>query len=369
MRRLGKILTLAYWILLTGCSTPYRPPVVVGDSHSFPGISEIAKKGAPGPINILLVHGMCTHDTTWAHNQIAAIAHQIDSSYIAPKPVPDAQPPASEIQTISQKLHLSGSDYQFSAIVWSPLTSQLKKDLDYDKTGPYSDCGSQSAEERTCKPQRARFNGEIKNSLMDDCLVDALIYEGAKSHDVILEKMVQSLKSVLQPSANDNNSTVIFISESLGSKILYDALQHMLKQKDGSEMKVLAQTAVNQLGIIFMGANQLPMLGLADKGVTIKAPGAMGENDSLSDILKNWKPQSGNKHLTSLSVVAFTDPNDLLSYGLLPDQYASDKVNVANVLVSNRKTWFWVFEEPYGAHTGYLDNNDVQKFLVSGWRK
>lgn len=355
---------------LTGCSTPYRPPVIVNDSKSFPGIAEIARRGAPGPVNVLLVHGMCTHDTAWVLNAITGIAQQIDSNYVAEKTAFDAgRPLAPEIQTVSQRLNLLGVDFQFSAFVWSPLTAKLKSELSYDRTGPFSDCGSSGAEEETCKPRRARFNGELKSSLMDDCLVDALIYEGARNHQIIREKMVQSLKNILDSSFKREGTTNVFISESLGSKILYDALQYMLNEEDGSALKVVAQTAVNQLGVIFMGANQLPVLSLADKDIAEKRATPSSGADPLVDILHKWTPQRGNKNLSSLSVVAFTDPNDLLSYGLRPKDYSSDKVHVANVLVSNRDTWFGVFEEPFGAHIGYLDNEDVRKLIISGWSK
>ena len=51
---------LAPLLLLGACSTPYHPPVVVRDSMRFPGVAAIAAASGARPVDLILVHGMCT---------------------------------------------------------------------------------------------------------------------------------------------------------------------------------------------------------------------------------------------------------------------------------------------------------------------
>jgi hypothetical protein len=67
-----------------------------------------------------------------------------------------------------------------------------------------------------------------------------------------------------------------------------------------------------------------------------------------------------------LTLVAFNDPNDLLSYRLLPSRYATEDVAVADVLVSNDKTYIGFVERPDTAHTEYTANKDVATAIACG---
>lgn len=365
-RRMIGMLSIVVW--LAGCSTPYRPPVVVHDSDGFPGIKRIIKEGRQAPLEVLLVHGMCTHDKNWAHEAIDGIARKIDPSYTRPKTSPSGPAVPKQIQVITQTSQLAGATVQLTALVWSPLTSDLKQQLAYDKTGSYTDCRFAGNTEENCKPKRSRFNGRFKDGLLNDCLADAMIY-GGLSYETIRSEMANTLERVLGGVPNNQAGTLVFITESLGSKILYDAMTYMLMHEPGSKMHTVAAQAVNNLGLVFMGANQLPMLDLArqDASVARTVVAPYLQNDSLAKLLDLRRRQPGPKAVQRLAIVAFTDPNDLLSYRLRRSQYASADVGVANVLVSNRRTWLGLIEEPYGAHTGYLDNPDVQRILMNGW--
>lgn len=366
-----KVFGLVVW--LAGCSTPYRPPVVVHDSDDFPGINQLLKEDSQRPLDVLLVHGMCTHDSKWAHQAIDKIAKKIDPHY-APKPGSSESAQPNEIQIVTQTSQLAGATVRLTALVWSPLTSNLKQQLAYDRTGTYNDCSKAGNTEENCKPRRSHYNGQFKDGLLNDCLADALIYEG-RSHKAIRLEMANTLKRVLEDSSGNQAATLVFISESLGSKILYDALDYMLKQKGekgDDRMRALAAGAMNQLALVFMGANQLPMLRLAEQNalaVKTVAPPSPPQQDSLASLLDLRRRQPGPKRIQRLAIVAITDPNDLLSYRLLRSQYASADVAIANVLVSNKTTWLGQIEEPYGAHTTYLDNPDVERLIMTGWER
>jgi hypothetical protein len=57
-----------------------------------------------------------------------------------------------------------------------------------------------------------------------------------------------------------------------------------------------------------------------------------------------------------IQIVAFTDPNDLLSYRLTPEAVGNDGVQMANVIVSNAPTYLGFLERPDTAHCGYAGN-------------
>jgi len=68
-----------------------------------------------------------------------------------------------------------------------------------------------------------------------------------------------------------------------------------------------------------------------------------------------------------LLLTRFTDPNDLLSYRLLPARYAAPDVAVADVLVSNARTWLGLVEDPVAAHLDYLENPEVGELIACGY--
>jgi hypothetical protein len=67
-----------------------------------------------------------------------------------------------------------------------------------------------------------------------------------------------------------------------------------------------------------------------------------------------------------LTVVAFTDPNDLLSYRLVPEAIGTADVRLINVILSNAPTIGGWVERPDVAHMGYGDNPWVMRYLVEG---
>jgi hypothetical protein len=357
------LLTLLVPGLLAACSTPYRPPVVVRDSAPFPGIANLVQAGDGHPLDVILVHGMCTHDAGWANRSIDRIAGVVSAN------VPtQAASGANGIQLIERTQQIGSTPVRFHALVWSSLTAPLKHQLDYDNTGTPSECSAAGKGE--CKPVRASFNGYVKDKLLNDCLSDAVIYEG-QSHDAIRDAMIESVSRILESNPNGDR-TLAVVAESLGSKILFDALSAMLESRQ-PRTQVLGLQASRRLGLVFMAANQLPILGLAEQdiGQREQRPGARAaqEPDALRRFLELRRRQSAPRAetLARLAVVAFTDPNDLLTYRLLPARYAAPDVAVADVLVSNARSWLGLIENPVAAHLDYLANPDVGDLIACGW--
>lgn len=106
-------------ILLTACSTPYRPAVVVRDSVPFPGIAGVIAADKGRPVDVILVHGICTHDASWAEKTIDQLAGIVEAH--APRAAAAA---GNGIQLIERTEQVAGGTVRFHAIVWSPMTSR-----------------------------------------------------------------------------------------------------------------------------------------------------------------------------------------------------------------------------------------------------
>lgn len=355
--------------VLSACATPYSPLVIVKGSQNFVGLAD--QLSPERPLDVVLVHGMCTHDEAWAEGAMRMLTATIDPN-ISLGPRDNKAPSLSEripppaVRVVKADAVIAGSLLRMTGIIWSPLTASLKEQLSYDDTGEPTDC----AADATCKPKRAKLNGLAKDKLLNDCLSDAMAYQGA-SRPVMRAAMIAAFTEAFKDTPADTR--IVLISDSLGSKLSFDALSEMLLSANPSQAKSVAA----RVGQIFMNANQLPILGLADQVVSaspgvaavVAMPG--GPPDSLQRFLalRLASDLKANNVGQRLAIIAFTDPNDLLSYRLLPSRYASPDVAVSDVLVSNEKTIFGLVERPDMAHTKYITNPDVAKAIACGHPK
>lgn len=374
------LMLLASLLALTGCATPFSPPVFVAGGANFPGLVDLIQKSDGKPVDVVLVHGMCTHDEAWAEGAIDGIVKAVDAN-LAPSRSPAARAaaaPRPEIRVVTRQVELAGGTVRFSALIWSPLTAGLKQQLTYDNTGEPSDCST--ADE--CKPKRALVNGVLKDVLLNDCLADAMIYQGV-SRTTIRDAMVKTLTKLISDGEAMTKAQriapghIMLVSASLGSKVAFDALAHMVEGPVSADTKVAGESAVSRLALVMMGANQLPILGLADQdigGAGIRAE-AERQGDSLATLLKARErqlrasrpgPGAAASTFTDLHLVAFTDPNDLLSYRLQPSRYAAGNLRISDVLVSNDNTYFGLLERPDTAHTRYNANPEVTVRIACG---
>lgn len=364
--RLHAVVMTAGFTLMAACSTPYNSPVVVRDSTPFPGIANVIQQDAARPVDVVLVHGMCTHDSAWAHATMDNITRTIRTN-TGTAPDETNLAAANQIQVVERSDKTAGGMVNFHTLLWSPMSATLKQQLAYDKTGKPTDCGKDDE----CRPKRAHYNGLLKDTLLNDCLSDAMIYQG-QSHVYIKQSMIDAVARVLEGAEQRSGQApgpLIVVAESLGSKLLFDALSDMLRPEAPAHLHELGQRAAQRMAIVFMVGNQLPILGLAEQTL---APGAtnFGPPDALQRFLtlrRAGQQTPKRENLSKLAVVAFTDPNDLLSYQLMPTRYAGPDVTIADVLVSNSSTWFGLLEDPFGAHLDYLKNPDVGGMIACGW--
>jgi len=133
---------------------------------------------------------------------------------------------------------------------------------------------------------------------------------------------------------------------------------------------------------VFMNANQLPFLELS----RVTPPGS--EDDEVSWLgrfpcesgvpgLTRHSNSSVNSQPKPVQIVAFTDPNDALSYHLTKRflkhcTHLSGKqyrpIRIINVRVSNVKWDFGIFANPQKAHSdGFRSNKAAIEMLVNGY--
>lgn len=365
------LLSLPLLLSLAACTMPYRPAQFLEAGTTFPGLAQFVEQAPGQQIDVLLVHGMCTHDASWATDTVRQLADALAAN--VPPPVPAAaraQGDTAQIDIIPSTVPTGGGAIRFQSLIWSPLTTPLKQQLCYDQSDKSAIC--QGTPPYT--PARAGINAKVKDILMDDCLPDALIYQGVARDDIQLRMRDAVLRAT---DGAAQGTPLVVISESLGSKILFDTLSRMLDERgaggpEATRAANAAQQTLDRLAYLVMAANQIPILGLADQGL----PSAIGRRtapqDSLQRVLERRRagvaaPANATATaLQGLTLVAFTDPNDLLSYTLQKEKYERKGVVVHNVLVSNARTWFGAFENPLDAHVRYLDNPDVGRLISCG---
>ncbi|NVD69212.1 hypothetical protein HUX88_01400 [Duganella sp. BJB1802] len=347
-------------LTLCACTTPYQPPQPLDANTNFPGLIDLAARAGGKSADVLLVHGICTHDASWAGVVVSQLMQPLTAA-TSPTSTRAAGTGGPQIQIVSSNVATSAGKLRFDALIWSPLTTPLKRQLCYDQTGKSSVC--EGAPPFT--PSRARLNARFKDGLIDDCLPDALVYQGV-ARDDIQRRMRDAILQVMGTSETSPEVPLVVISHSMGSKILFDTLLRMSEEAPGSPAALVAQRAVDRLRLLVMAANQIPLLSLADQqiGAAPLAPAS----DSLQRLLQ--KRMNARRTAAAvdqrLTLVAFTDPNDLLSYTLPADRYAGEGVVVYNILASNAPTYFGLLERPDYAHLNYLTNAGVGRLITCG---
>ncbi len=365
--------------LAAGCSTPYCDGVVVGERTTFRGVADFL--GA-NPLDVVLVHGMCSQPDGWADAAIDALGTAVGAHVrpAAPAPQPktfDAVP--TVIVHDRPGGRIAGYEVHYRGVEWGAMTQPLKERLAYDATAAEAnDCRVGDA--AACRPVRAELNGRLKDRLLNDCLADALAYQGRR--DAIRQSMVDALTAIAGADGPGDAATarpLVVVSSSLGSKIVFDALRAMLDAPAGSTEKSAVDRLATRLAAVYMQANQWPILALADPPDVARGGGAgvaaaaSPPVDAAVSVLRDLAAARvrvaavDRPTLAALQVVAFTDPNDLLAYrlrGSAIDALAGP-LTVADVLVSNRSTWFGWVENPLGAHD-YADTPAVARFIACG---
>ena len=222
------------------------------------------------------------------------------------------------------------------------------------------------------KDKRAWANALLKSQLLDDALPDVTFYMnesgGQRVREVIEDALLRALSNEGVTLANLSTGAVptaraaplFIISESLGSKIVVDSLQEF---ESNPRSQAFARQARGNIHSLFLLANQIPLLNLGEQD-------SYGHPDSYQHLKKFAQARSdfrrGRLSDSPLQIVAFSDPNDLLSYQLQSDAVPRQDAVISNVIVSNDCTYFGLVENPDTAHTHYFETTPVANAIAHG---
>lgn len=422
-RTMGAVAALSTACLAYGCVS--TPIVLPSDNDTFSGMNALFEDSRQPlepesrRLRILIIHGMGTTSPDNFNGFISSLANRLRLHQIAPPPSPVfpkqclepspaaaglIRPPPITIDVdnapIKDRARLYTYDFglgvtptpdelpilSISFLLWSPLTSAVKCDA-------LAENGA---------PPRQLFAGAAKD-FIDDYLADVALYAGSYREAAMRPSIEKGLCYFIGGSPSDNgvgcrhktyHDPTAIITHSLGSYMLMDALHDQLTrgQPPGGLNRFSAAAQVLQrTQFVYMMANQLALLDLttltsypqsatAEAQKQSLAPDVRGFASMLNTFAREWselklrspvrmQAQIQNAEPENRQIIAFSDPNDILSWLVqthnldLPE----DKVFLANVYTANNEFAIPpLFSDPAGAHTGYFDNRTVLELMVCG---
>jgi hypothetical protein len=383
-------LTLALALpMLAACTRPYAEPIIVAEPQpqadaSFPGFTQLIDEATARKTTMQFIwtHGMCEHHEIWARDRIDRIKAAMSASETV---LPHDLEQPGKLALIPASFHAPNGDFSGSFILWSPMTAGLKQALDADRPGadpaqrfPY---------------RRATLNNSLKVGLMNDCLADAVVYLGPNGDPIraaMQEAVCRALGGTMAPrqpcdlTGADLDRPLAIVTESLGSKFLFDAVRALFPEGGtASAQRSALERRLASVRVVYLVANQIPLLDVAGKPTAATGAVATGAvataappmNTTLTDFLGLLQrareaarsATTAAPQLPPPTVVAFSDPNDILSYRLLPAMMHITTGRLVDVIVSNGDTYAGYLENPLDAHCGYAWNRKVIGLIAQGY--
>lgn len=358
---------------------PYATPIVEkpadGGPDSFPGLLDLVAAAAPGaPVRVLWTHGMCTHPPSWVDERAKKLAAAVGGSHQSGT-VRQIGRHGASLRT--ERISVGANALEIVFLSWSPVTAPLKRALEYDRSVSFGG---------DFPYRRATLNRELKSGLVNDCLVDVVTYAGPNGNP-IRSAMVEAVCEALGGRIADGEcdlaggrppGSLALVVESLGTKMIFDAILNIGAAVEGRRDDAATDRLANALAatrMIYLLSNQVPLLDSADPPdgstkVLAPSPSLVGASVARSFALLARMRERLATGQPPLTAVAFSDPNDLLSYRLVP-AFLGDHARhfrIFNVVVSNAATHIGLFERPDTAHCGYAWNPHVLAMVAEGHR-
>jgi hypothetical protein len=420
-------------LLLLGClaaiSACGSVPVEIPTDHdTFDGIGPLvtgsALAGDAARLRVLVIHGMGTNGPSDFDPFISSLATRLGLVQLPPShpsepeavscgstaspsrpvlahPAPkfvdnDAVPKEAQARLYTYDFVQPGGSslaLSVSYLYWAPLTEAVK-------------CAALA---ETDAPRRQWFADNAKQ-FIDGKLGDVVLYAG-RYRDEIMRPSVQAALCLLiegSPRQNgkicrggDSKLPTVLISHSLGGYMLMDAIDEELRRdrRDGSLNRETAAFKILQnTHFIYMMANQLAFLDLTelDKYPFLADHAQVGEamrkslfargrpGRLMGRFSRAWsaiklRPRTpasldvvapASPSYPARQLVAFSDPNDILSWLVQGRNVEDPSVHLTNVYLSNNEFSIpGLFSDPVTAHSGYFANNAVRDLIVCGMNK
>ncbi len=337
-------------------------------------------------LKLLMVHGVGTHvpgySTQFQEKLATELALPVKSSRYKEIKLINKEFPEKDLGTLRVRRLLNEAknrELLFYELTWSAISNSEKKKLAYDTSGEYS-------------YQRADINQMLKQ-FSNDTSPDPMIYLG-KSRALILASFRTAFCWMAGrnwnslPHASETKQCVVdtqmfgnlmqdnyaIVSHSLGSRIVIDGMQSIAarvsdtRHPELDSVKAAFVENFQQKHISFyMMSNQLPLLEMGQI-----APKIVGQNDAYC---LSGSAEYKHRLVQKTSIIAFSDPNDLLSYGIPQDfiqthldsrlcaEITNVTINIAHVMDI---LGLGEFANPLTAHTGYDSDDRVVALIAKG---
>jgi len=395
-------------------------------SQGFAGLSDLAQMSAPAggaalPMRVLWTHGMCTPSdgsdpddpyVWWQVRTRDLLAAYPGARLIGAPVLAELSPSGSQLikQTLSVPGRAPGTSrgVELWFFDWSPLTKAYKSrklgDIEEGAGNPYT-------------YDRAPLNAKLKQGLIKDCFADVVVYLGKNGDRIRADAQIAVCQMLDGRFDRDTGCAgasgarfTALVSESLGSSILFDAFRSLRLDYVAARKEAVAQlmakapklqpmprggrtrtvqpvsaadayrtsvtnaneamglatanstnisAALASLTSFYMLANQIPLLNFAGR------PANEAQTLPFEEFMESaTKMRTLGKGAATLTMVAFVDPNDLLSFRLIPK---SGRARVVNFVVSNSGSYLGYAEMPDRAHCNYIRNGYVMHAIVFGY--
>src|SRR4051794_34869546 len=353
------LLPLIAICLFTGCTMLS----VRRFENDFDGLNAAASRAnsAGGTLRILFVHGMGHHSTGYSQPLMQGLAARLNlNNTDASRTIPIRQESHDYGEVnIANYSSADGKKVRTYELTWSATTDALKE--------------RQFASDSTLASDRVLVNRELKAKLINDALADPVLYIGHYRNHMQFPIM-RAIDAILHDYQPQDELAII--TQSLGSYMCYDTLLKMSRgEKIMGEKEYSADVVQDLIGhtnYVFMLANQLPLLELSEVSNPLPLQRASDTAvKALAGIRRQHRPKIRTRQPQiplALHLVAFSDPNDLLTYPLDQGSISgSTTVLYSNVIVSvERSAILGVFAWPMTAHTGHEKSKVVMDLLAFG---
>ncbi len=359
----------------------------------FPGLDAALKNAtaaAPKTTRLVIVHGIGAQALGYSERLQRNVALHLGLDSIDPSVKTIALQAPLDAKTTSPNVALgtlrisrfsntSGAELLTFELTWADLLDAERKALAFDDYG-------------TSFKNRAELNKTLKGLI--NSLTDPLAYNGTKG-DIIRGSMLQAFCWMARGAWSDypaqaheacswrdtkrnviQADDILISTHSLGSRVALDTMQTLGTLRDSMGGDLKARAGLQALDSMrdkditfFMLANQLPLLQMGEPPPAVAGQMPLYCSVNAPKIRERW--------FKSLSIVAFSDPNDILSYTIpqsFTDEFMDSRLcaTTTNVVVSVAKQVSLAvtsIASPQVAHTAYDGDERVLGLMTHGLGK
>lgn len=350
------------------------------------GFGQISPGNAARPsLKVVYVHGIGEHMPGHGADLIRSLASALGLSvrakrikHISLTPPSESARPYGEVNIIRLTDSDRSRELLFFEHTWSEITAPKKQSIAFDGSPIH-------------RSRRAAINQRVRE-FANNVLPDAIAFTGARGPDIrgsVEEALCwafstrwQDLPDTMAGARCEDSALfgsrvrvddIVVATHSLGSRAVVDALQKAARYLGGldavhdARKHSFAQKLRDTEVTLFMLSNQLPLLEAGQTPQTVTGQQKVYCGDRAE--------RTAERFLRRLDMIAFSDPNDVLSYPIpagWADQYLDSRLcsSVRNVTINvahvRRLPIFGEFANPLQAHVEYNRDERVAGLMAYG---